>query len=146
MTAALSTPTTLRRLVAVGLLILAGCGGGGSSTDTPAAAPPSTPPASGTPPAKATTALRDNRVGVGASFSNFAMATVRVPVDAASLTGTRRFVKLVNAAGETLFLGEVAPGQPFSIPVSVPLGQRTLRYEIFSESAQDPIIRGEVTA
>ena len=138
-----SQPVALRLLAAVSLLILAGCGGGGGDDSTTAAAPPSSAPPSGAPNS---TALKDNKAAAGASFSNFAIATVRVPVDATSFVGTRRFVKLANAAGETLFLGEVAPGQPFSVPVNAPLGQKTFRYEIFTESAQDPIVRGEVTS
>jgi hypothetical protein len=128
-------------------LLLAGCGGGGGGSGSgTAAAPVATPPPTSTTPASgASSALKDNTVTSGASFSNFQSTQVSVPVETVAFVGTRRFVKVARADGATLFLGEVATGMPFSMTVDAPLGQRRFSYEIFSESANDTIVRGEVT-
>jgi hypothetical protein len=127
-------------------LLLAGCGGGGTSDSGTDAAPAATPtPTPTTPTSGASSALKDNTVTSGASFSNFQSARVSVPVESVAFVGTRRFVKVTRADGATLFLGEVAMGMPFSMTVDAPLGQRRFSYEIFSESADDTIVRGEVT-
>lgn len=126
--------------------LLPGCGGGGgggtaASASVPAAptTTPATPPAAGN-----STALKDNTPSAGANFSSFAAGKVSVPVESVGFVGTRRFVKVARADGATLFLGEVAPGMPFTITVDAPSGQRRFSYEIFSESARDTIVRGEV--
>jgi hypothetical protein len=132
-------------------LLLSGCGGGGGAGSPAASAAPagtsavgstastSAPAGSGT-----STALKDNSAATGANFSNFATAAVTVPVQDVAFAGARRFVKITRTDGAVLFIGEVATGVPFSITVDAPLGQRRFLYEIFSESAADAIVRGEV--
>jgi hypothetical protein len=128
-------------------LLLTGCGGGTGDSGTDATpVPASTPTQTSTvPPSGASTALKDNTVTSSATFSNFQSAKVSVPVESVAFVGARRFVKVARADGATLFLGEVAMGMPFSMTVDAPLGQRRFSYEIFSESANDTIVRGEVT-
>jgi len=144
---------TLARLavLATCAALLPGCGGGGgggggtsASASAPAPAAPTTTPAT-TPAAGNSTALKDNALPSSASFNSFASGKVSVPVDSVGFVGTRRFVKVARADGATLFLGEVAPGLPFAITVDAPKGQRRFSYEIFSESARDTIVRGEVS-
>lgn len=142
------TCPTMARLVAlpaVAALLLGGCGGGGGGDTSaplqaPAATTTATPAASGN-----STALKDNTAASSANFSNFATGKVSVPVDRVAFAGMRRFVKVARADGAVLFLGEVAPGMPFAITVDAPRGQLRFDYEIFSESAADQIVRGEVT-
>jgi hypothetical protein len=105
----------------------------------PAATTTATPAPSGS-----STALKDNTAASSANFSNFATGKVSVPVDGVAFAGMRRFVKVARADGAVLFLGEVPPGLPFAITVDAPRGQRRFEYEIFSESAADQIVRGEV--
>jgi hypothetical protein len=132
-------------------LLLTGCGGGSGDSGTgatPVLAPtpiPTSTQTSTAPPSGASTALKDNTVTSSATFSNFQSAKVSVPVESVAFVGARRFVKVARADGATLFLGEVAMGMPFSMTVDAPLGQRRFSYEIFSESANDTIVRGEVT-
>jgi hypothetical protein len=142
------TPARSAVLPTVLTLLLAGCGGGGSggggggTSDSGTAAPVANPTA---PVSGSSTALKDNTIKSGATFSNFQSAKVSVPVESVAFVGARRFVKVARADGATLFLGEVAVGMPFSMTVDAPLGQRVFSYEIFSESANDTIVRGEVT-
>lgn len=149
------TAARLGILPTIMALLLSACGGGGggdASAPVPTAAPTPTPapaPAATTtttpPPPVNSTALKDNTASAGADFSNFASGKVSIPVDSVAFVGQRRFVKVARADGATLFLGEVAPGMPFSITVDAPNGQRRFNYEIFSESASDAIVRGEVS-
>ena len=145
-------------------LLLTACGGGSSdggkasapgpaTTSPPAATPVPPPPSPPSPPAAAapaapsggSTALKDNAPPANANFSNFTPVRVSVPVDTVAFSGTRRFVKISRPDGAVVFLGEVAPGVPFSVTVDAPLGLGRFLYEIFSESADDAIVRGEVT-
>jgi len=141
----ITSPAAVRVAVlpTIAALLLAGCGGGGggssASDPAPSAATPPTPPPSGS-----STALKDNTASTGANFSNFASGTVSVPVAGVAFVGSRRFVKVARPDGAVLFLGEVAPGLPFTITVDAPRGQDRVDYEIFSESASDQIVRGEV--
>lgn len=139
------TPARLPVLMTVTALLLSGCGGGGGGDSASAPAPTSsaTTPVSQAPSGNST-ALKDNSLSASANFSNFASGKVSVPVEGVAFVGARRFVKVARADGATLFLGEVAPGMPFSITVDAPNGQRRFNYEIFSESASDAIVRGEV--
>jgi len=128
-------------------LMLSGCGGGGggdTSAPVQATAPASTTVAAPTA-SSSSTALKDNKASAGADFSNFTSGKVTVPVESVAFAGARRFVKVARADGAVLFLGEAAPGMPFAITVDTPRGQRRFNYEIFSESASDQIVRGEVT-
>jgi hypothetical protein len=132
-------------------LLLSGCGGGGGAGEPAASTAPTgtstvTGPAttSASSASGASTALKDNTAATGANFANFAIATVTIPVQDVAYAGARRFVKLSRTDGAVLFIGEVAAGVPFSIKVDAPLGQRRFLYEIFSESAADAIVRGEV--
>lgn len=129
----------------VAALLLSGCGGGGGGNGASASAPSPAAPVATPAPTGSSTALKDNTPSTGASFSNFASGKVNVPVESVAFVGARRFVKIARADGATLFLGEVAPGMPFSVTVDAPNGQRRFNYEIFSESASDAIVRGEVT-
>lgn len=134
-------------LTTVAALLLSGCGGGGGGGDSASAPAPTsstTTPASPAPTGNST-ALKDNALPASATFSNFASGKVSVPVEGVAFVGARRFVKVARADGATLFLGEVQPGLPFAITVDAPTGQRKFNYEIFSESASDAIVRGEVT-
>lgn len=137
--------THLAALTTFAALLLSGCGGGGGGDGTSAAVPTASA-TTPVPPASTgnSTALTDNALPASATFSNFASGKVSVPVERVAFVGARRFVKVARADGATLFLGEVAPGLPFSITVDAPNGQRRLNYEIFSESASDAIVRGEV--
>jgi hypothetical protein len=132
-------------------LVLMGCGGGGGGGTAATTAASSntgsstTTPAAPTAPATTSTALKDNAAVPGASFTNFSGGTLTIPVAAVAFAGSRRFVKVARADGATVFLGEVAAGQSFSLRVDAPVGQRAFTYEIFSESADDTIVRGEVT-
>jgi len=141
------TTARLAVLPTIAALLLSGCGGGGGGASVPVAATAPAPAATATAtPASSgnSTALKDNAPSANANFSNFASGTVTVPVDGVAFVGLRRFVKVARADGAVLFLGEVAPGLPFAITVDAPRGQRRFSYEIFSESASDPIVRGEV--
>jgi hypothetical protein len=142
-------PTTARlaALPAVAALLLGGCGGGGGGGSAPVQAPAATPaatPAAAPAAPGSSTALKDNTASSSANFSNFVSGKVSVPVEGVAFAGSRRFVKVARADGAVLFLGEVAPGMPFAITVDAPRGQRRFAYEIFSESAVDQIVRGEV--
>lgn len=133
------------------MLLVACGGGGGDSSSAPASATPAATPtttATPTPTGTATTgstALRDNTVSGSASFSNFRYVTVTVPVEKLSFVGARRFVKVARADGAVVFLGEVAPAMPFSLKVQAPLGSARFKYEVFSDSASDQIVYGEVS-
>ena len=131
-------------LPTIAALLLAGCGGGGggesAGTPAPAAATTAAPAPTGN-----STALKDNTASASANFSNFASGKVSVPVESVAFVGSRRFVKVARSDGAVLFLGEVAPGLPFAITVDAPRGQSRFNYEIFSESASDSIVRGEVS-
>lgn len=134
---------------AAAALLLAGCGGGGgSSAATSAPTPPvavtPAPAPAPTPTTTTSTALKDNTVASGANFDNFVSGKVSVPVDGVAFVGARRFVKVARSDGATVFLGEVAPGLRFELTVDAPVGLRRFNYEIFSESADDTIVRGEV--
>ena len=130
-------------LPTIAALLLAGCGGGGggesAGTPAPAAATTAAPAPTGN-----STALKDNTASASANFSNFASGKVSVPVESVAFVGSRRFVKVARSDGAVLFLGEVAPGLPFTITVDAPRGQNRFNYEIFSDSASDQIVRGEV--
>lgn len=142
------TAARLAVLPTLAALLLSGCGGGGGGDGASpvVAAPPPATTTNGTPaPSGNSTALKDNTPSAGASFSNFAAAKVSIPVETVAFAGLRRFVKVARVDGAVLFLGEVAPGLPFTITVDAPRGQRRFSYEIFSESASDPIVRGEVS-
>lgn len=136
----------LALLPTVAALLLSGCGGGGGGGDSASASvpPPAAAPTATPAPAGNSTALKDNTPSASANFSNFASGKVSVPVESVAFVGARRFVKVARADGATLFLGEVAPSVPFAITVHAPNGQRRFSYEIFSESASDTIVRGEV--
>ena len=137
------TAARMAVLPTLAAVLLGGCGGGGGSESAAApataATTPAPPPASGS-----TTALKDNTASASANFSNFASGKVSVPVESVAFVGSRRFVKVARSDGAVLFLGEVAPGQPFAVTVDAPRGQSRFNYEIFSESASDSIVRGEV--
>jgi len=141
-------PVPTRQIAPLALLpiifALGACGGGGGESASSASSSVITPPAV-TPPATNSTALKDNAVGSSASFTNFATSALSVPVAEVAFIGTRRFVKVTRSDGATVFLGEVGASQPFSLSVDAPIGKRTFSYEIFSESAADAIVRGEVT-
>ena len=143
------TAARLAVLPTLAALLLAGCGGGGGGgggESSSASAPATTVPPTSTPaPSGNSTALKDNSVSATANFSNFASGKVSVPVENVAFVGSRRFVKDARSDGAVLFLGEVAPGIPFAITVDAPNGQRRFNYEIFSESASDQIVRGEVS-
>lgn len=140
------TAARLAVLPTLAALLLAGCGGGGGGESSSASAPATTVPPTSTPaPSGNSTALKDNSVSATANFSNFASGKVSVPVENVAFVGSRRFVKVARSDGAVLFLGEVAPGIPFAITVDAPNGQRRFNYEIFSESASDQIVRGEVS-
>lgn len=145
---------------ALAALLLTACGGGGGSgkvnDPSPSTAPPpattaspapapAPAPASPAAPTGNSTALKDNAPPPNANFSNFAPVRVSVPVETVAFSGARRFVKISRPDGSVVFLGEVAPGVPFSVTVDAPLGPERFLYEIFSESADDAIVRGEVT-
>lgn len=139
------TIARLAMLPTVAALLLSGCGGGGGGDSASASAPPpAAAPVAAPAPTGNSTALKDNTPSASANFSNYASGKVTVPVDTVAFVGARRFVKVARADGATLFLGEVAPGLPLSITVDAPSGQRRFSYEIFSESASDAIVRGEV--
>ena len=141
------TAARLAVLSTLAALLLAGCGGGGGSESSSASAPAATTttPTSTPAPSGNSTALKDNTAAATASFSNFASGKVSVPVESVAFVGSRRFVKVARSDGAVLFLGEVPPGLPFAITVDAPNGQRRFNYEIFSESASDQIVRGEVS-
>jgi hypothetical protein len=136
------------------IALLSACGGGGGggspvASTTPAplvAAPEPAPQPDPEPtPIADSSRLADNPLPASASFDNFASAAVVVPVQDAGLTGERLFVKVSRPDGQTLFLGAVAKQGDFSLPVHVPLTDGKVLYEIFSDSASDQIVFGEVS-
>ena len=124
---------------------LTACGGGESSTSSAPVsdAPPPTQPVSVEVPGS--TRLGDNPLGGGASFDNFSPSKPTIPVAEASFIGSRVYVKVNRIDGEVLFLGAVARNRNFTVPVHLPLGEEKLLYEIFSNSAEDQIVFGEVS-
>lgn len=150
----IKTPTRVT-LTAAALLALGACGGGGSEeaaiTPPPAASDKCTTQVAGS------TRLCDNPLTAGAKFENFetTMATVPVPsiISGAGFAGNRIFVKITGSespdpltgSGQlVLFLGEVIASQNFTIPVHVALEETSLFYEVFSDSASDDIVFGEI--
>ena len=132
--------------------ILAACGGGASSDPDPdptpltAATGTASPPGSGQSAADSdSTRLVDNPLGPDASFDNFAASQPTVPVTSYEFVGDRVYVKLGRMDGEVLFLGQVARDRDFNIPAHLPLTESMLAYEIFSDSAADEIVFGEIT-
>lgn len=123
---------------------LASCGGSGGGSDSPA---PAAPPAQTAPPptiVPGSAALKDNAPGTAARYDNFSSRSVSVPVDQSAFSGRHVFVKVAREDGEVLFLGEVAPGMAFAVPVQVPVGTTRLQYQIFSESLTDQTVFGEI--
>jgi hypothetical protein len=124
---------------------LTACGGGGGGSDSPTSA---APPTQATPPptiVPGSAALKDNAPGTAARYDNFSSRSVSVPVDQYAFSGAHVFVKVAREDGEVLFLGEVAPGMAFAVPVQVPVGATQLQYQIFSESLADQTVFGEIT-
>lgn len=60
------------------------------------------------------------------------------------ITGSESPDPLTGVGQEVLYLGQVAPTQDFTIPVHVPLAETSLFYEVFSDSASDDIVFGEL--
>lgn len=128
--------------------LIAACGGGSSEPSPPS--PPATQtstenPPSSDPPVPGSTRLVDNPLGPDASFDNFTTSRPAVPVASHQFVGDRVYVKLGRLDGEVLFLGRVAPDRDFDVPVHLPLVESALVYEIFSDSAADEIVFGEIT-
>ncbi|UCC15872.1 MAG: hypothetical protein JSW21_05435 [Gammaproteobacteria bacterium] len=144
-----SRPNTLRPLLATLFAVaLAACGGGGggASPAPSAAATPPPPPAEPEPiPVPGSTRLGDNPVGGDASFDNFSTAKPTIPVSGIGFTGSQIYVKINRIDGEVLFLGAVSSDRDFVVPVHLPTDETRLLYEIFSDSASDQIIFGEIS-
>ena len=61
-----------------------------------------------------------------------------------TFAGDQTFLKLARSSGEILFLGEVNRDQRLELLINLPLGTRSLRYEIFSGSPLDDTLFGEI--
>lgn len=152
-----ASKTNFSRMITVlmPVILLSACGGGGggsspavSSTPVATATPePAPAPAPDPAPVAApgSSRLADNPLPDRASFDNFAATEAVIPVRDVGFVGSKLFVKVSRSDGETLYLGAVPRDRDFSLPIHVPLDDGKVLYEIFSNSAADQIIFGEVS-
>ena len=139
------------------LLGIGGCGGGGGgggggdATSGTASTSTSTPDDNGgTGGTTISTLLDENPVSGIASFDNFTATGLQLSVaqilasEGVTFAGDQTFLKLARSSGEILFLGEVNRDQRLELLINLPLGTRSLRYEIFSGSPLDDTLFGEI--
>lgn len=149
-----SLPTRVLFISAT-LLGLCACGGGGGSEEAASTPPPSSDKC--TTQVAGSTRLCDNPLTASTSFENFRTEAAIIPVPAIissnGFVGTRVFLKitgsespdpLTGAGQQVLYLGQVSASQDFSIPLHVALSETSLFYEVFSDSASDDIVFGEL--
>lgn len=126
------------------LLVMSGCGGGGGGGGGSTSG--STPVAATT----VSTSLSDNPLTGIVSLDNFATSNVQLTVGQiitqrlVTFSGDHTFLKLARSDGEVLFLGEVDSDQPLELLVDLPVDSSRIHYEIFTESALDDTLFGEI--
>lgn len=131
---------------------LVGCGGGGGGSSAPAASNDSESLSGEVNESlvieevqvPATTALADNPLSLTASFDNFETVQVSFDPELYPVQGMRRFLKVSDDLGLTLFLGEVHFSEPFSLEVNPQVLATRLIIEAFTESAMDETVITEV--
>ena len=85
-------------------------------------------------------ALKDNSVNNKTSFSNFDGFELTINIPAYDMAGNYRFLKIYDDQGRTLFLGQVASDQVFSLPIHKRKAAKDIVIELFSESKLDETI------
>lgn len=123
-------------------LLITACGGGGggggaSETLNPQTTPPVAPPAS--------TRLADTPAPAEATFDSYSATAVSIPEEVLTTVfiGTNRYLKIALETGEVLYLG-IVPTSLNALPLSIPAGTTRLTYEVFTDSAHDSIVFGEI--
>ncbi|MBC7005539.1 hypothetical protein BIZ37_23560 [Photobacterium sp. BZF1] len=115
------------------LLFLAGCGGGGGDS------------ASGSQPEQPTTTLLgDNTVPADARFQQFENYLFEINPSDYNFAGNRLYLKVYLSSGNVLFLGEIDKQSFFAFPISVPLKDKVVKFDLFSDFSGDQAITGEV--
>lgn len=125
-------------LTSITLLTACGGGAGGGANNTPAAK-------NSSEVVLESTSLKNNQVKPGTKFEQYQRITIHLSdlVEGVSLIGVQRFVKLTQENGALLYLGNIHDGE-HSLVIQVPLGVAQLKYELFTDSADDQIIFGEI--
>ena len=115
------------------LLFLAGCGGGGGDS---ASEPQSEKPT--------TTLLGENTVSADARFQQFENYLFEINPSDFNFTGNRLYLKVYLSSGNVLFLGKIDKQTIFAFPISVPLKDKVVRFDLFSDFSGDEAVTGEV--
>ncbi|WP_299018007.1 hypothetical protein [uncultured Photobacterium sp.] len=111
--------------------ILAGCGGGGgaSSSDTGNVS---------------STLLSENAVPSNARFKQYQNHLFELQPQELGMAGDTVFLKVYLSSGSVLFLGQIDKYSNFALPLSVPVRDKVLKYDLFSDFDGDQTISGEV--
>lgn len=115
------------------LLFLAGCGGGGG--DSASEPQPEKP---------TTTLLGENTVSADARFQQFENYLFEINPSDFNFTGNRLYLKVYLSSGNVLFLGKIDKQTLFAFPISVPLKDKVVRFDLFSDFSGDEAVTGEV--
>lgn len=121
---------------------LTACGGGGGGGGASETLNTQTTPPVETP---TSTRLIDNPAPANASFDSYAQVSVAIPEAASTAVfiGSNRYIKIALTSGDVLYLG-IVPDALDHLPLSLPVGTTRLKYELFTDSAYDTIVFGEI--
>ncbi|MCW8328541.1 hypothetical protein MD588_06945 [Photobacterium sp. SDRW27] len=114
--------------------ILTGCGGdsGSSSSDLPQGNSPQS------------SLLSDNKAPSDAQFQQFRVSRFDLQPSDFDLVGESLFLKVYLSTGSVLYLGKIDKHSSFSLPVSLPNNEKTVRFDLFSDFEGDQSISREV--
>lgn len=116
------------------LLLLVGCGGGeGGSASQPQPEKPTT------------TLLGENTVPADARFQQFENYLFEINPSDFNFSGNRLYLKVYLSSGSILFLGKIDKQTLFAFPISIPLKDKVVRFDLFSDFIGDDAVTGEVT-
>ncbi|AJR06323.1 hypothetical protein C9J03_13530 [Photobacterium gaetbulicola] len=116
------------------LLVLAGCGGGDDGTSSQSQQEKPT-----------TTLLGENTVPTDARFQQFETYLFEINPADFEFSGNRLYLKVYLSSGNTLYLGQIDKQALFAFPISVPVKEQVVRYDLFSDFAGDKAVTGEST-
>lgn len=124
----------MKRLYCIAVaLVIAGCGGGGGSggeSGSQASAP-------STSNAPTSSRLADNPLADGVTILSFRDHDLQLDLSAHALMGDRTFVKVYEAGGTVLFLGEVDRSIPITLALHLPADATELWVEWFTNDTAD---------
>jgi len=114
--------------------ILTGCGGGDSGASVSVSESDS----------PQSSLLSDNNAPSNAQFKQFRISHFELQPSEFDIAGENLFLKVYLSSGSVLYLGKIDKHSSFSLPVSLPNNEKTVKFDLFSDYEGDQSISREV--